>query len=56
MATPPPPGYRVTSLTLPPELADYVDHQARHYGVSRAGYLRLLIARDQESRASAAKA
>lgn len=49
MATPPPAGYRVTSLTLPPELAAYVDSQAKRYGISKAGFVRLVLTRAYET-------
>lgn len=49
MATNPPPGYRNTNLVLPPALAEHVDSQARRFGISKAGYMRMLIARDLEA-------
>lgn len=49
MASPPPPGHRVTSLTLPPAQADFIDAESRRLGVSKAGLIRLLIARAMEA-------
>jgi predicted DNA-binding protein len=48
MASAPPDGYRVTSICLPPALAQHVDTQSARLGVSKAGFLRMLIARDLE--------
>jgi hypothetical protein len=53
MGSPPPPGYRVTSLTLPPDLADYVDSQSKRYGISKAGFVRLVLTRTHEAEAAA---
>lgn len=36
------------SMTLPPELAQHLDTQARRYAVGKAGYLRMLLAQDLE--------
>lgn len=52
MGSPPPPGYRVTSLTLPPDLAAYVDSQAKRYGISKAGFVRLVLTRNCEAETS----
>jgi hypothetical protein len=54
MATPPPTGYRNTNLVLSPLLAAYVDQQAKRFGISKAGFVRMLIARDMEAQAPAA--
>ena len=51
MGSPPPAGHRTTSIVLPPELAAYVDEQAKRFALSKAGYLRQLIARDREAQA-----
>lgn len=51
MSTPPPTGYRNTNLVLSPVLAAYVDAQARRFGISKAGFVRMLIARDMEAQA-----
>lgn len=56
MGNPPPPGHRTTSLVLPPALAAHVDLQAERYGISKAGYIRQLIARDREAQARTAAA
>lgn len=56
MSTPPPPGYRNTNLVLPPVLADHVDAQAKRFGISKAGYMRMLIARDLEAQARSTSA
>ncbi len=52
MGSPLPPGYRSTSLTLPPELAAFVDAQARRYGISKAGFVRLVLTRTYEAEAA----
>ncbi len=56
MTTPPAPGYRTTSLVLPPALAEHVDQQAERFGLSKAGFLRMLIARDREAQARSTEA
>ena len=37
-----------TCVILTRELADYVDRRAAAYGMSRAAYIRMLIAQDAE--------
>ena len=56
MATPAPPGYRTTTIALPPEMAEHVDAQARRYGISRRGFIRLLLTQDMEAKAQASAA
>lgn len=56
MATPTSPGYRTTTIALPPELAAHVDAQARRYGISRRGFIRLLLTQDMESRSKVSTA
>lgn len=50
MANSPPPGYRNTNLVLSPALAAYIDAQAKRLGVSKAGFMRMLIVRDMEAK------
>lgn len=45
----PPPGFRVTNVPLPPHLQAHIDNQARRLGISKAGFLRMLIVRDLEA-------
>ena len=40
---------RVMSFPLPLPLYHHVQFQARRFGVSRAGYVRMLVARDLEA-------
>lgn len=40
------------SLILPPDLARHIDHQSRRFAISKAGYLRMLLARDLEAAAA----
>jgi hypothetical protein len=54
MASQAPPGHRSTSLVLDPELAAWVDTQARRYGISKAGYMRLLIVQAMDHQAAGA--
>lgn len=56
MGSQPPAGHRVTSLVLPPALAQHVDSQAERFAISKAAYLRQLIARDRETQARATAA
>lgn len=51
MTSTPPDGYRTTSVVLPPVLAKHVDAQAQRYGISKAGFIRQLIALDREAQA-----
>lgn len=41
--------HRIYSMSLPPELAEYLDAQARRFGVSKAGFIRLLMVQHRES-------
>lgn len=56
MGNSPPSGHRTTSIVLPPELASYVDEQAKRFAISKAGFLRQLIARDREAQGRSAAA
>lgn len=51
MGNPPPTGHRTTSVVLPPALAEHVDAQSERYAISKAGFIRQLIARDREAQA-----
>lgn len=51
MGNPPPADHRAMSLLLPPDLARHIDHQSRRFAISKAGYLRMLLAKDLEAQA-----
>lgn len=50
MGNPTPPGHHTVSLPLPPLLWQHVNNQSSRYGISKAGFLRTLIAKDLEAR------
>jgi hypothetical protein len=49
MTTTPTPGSRTSSICLPGPLAAYVDQQSARFGISKAGFIRQLIAKDREA-------
>lgn len=41
------------SLTLPPELAQHLDTQAKRFAIGKANYVRMLLAQDLERQTAA---
>lgn len=44
---------RAMSFLLPAHLYRHLESQARRFGVSRAGYVRMLVARDRDAETTA---